>query len=150
MSLISFLQGLFGRLDSALSKVSQFGISEDFIRFGIVGTSGFLLDTATVYALRGWIGLYFAGAAGFLVAASVNWAINRFWSFRHKVHDTLRKQWLRFMLINSVGFVFNRGSFFVLISMSNLFYSEPVLAIVIGSFIGLGFNYFLSKRFVFR
>ncbi len=122
----------------------------DFVRFGVVGALGFCWDTATVYSLRHLVGLYVAGTAGFLVAASANWAANRVWTFRHREHDSMHQQWLRFLAANLVGFVFNRGVFFTLITVNEVCRREPVFAIVAGSFAGLGFNYFLSRRFVFR
>ena len=40
-----------------------------FLMFGTVGIVGFLVDTATVYALRRSLGLYVAGMVAYLVAA---------------------------------------------------------------------------------
>ncbi len=132
------------------SLTRRLQISPDFIRFGMVGSMGFCWDTATVYALRGPLGLYAAGAIGFMVAATANWAVNRAWTFRHLEHDSAHSQWLRFIVANMIGFVFNRGTFFTLVAINRLCHQQPVLAIIAGSFAGLSFNYFLSKRFVFR
>lgn len=128
---------------------ARLNVSEDFIRFAVVGTMGFCWDTATVYALRNVAGLYMAGVAGFVVASSANWAMNRVWTFRHKAHDAMHVQWARFVAVNLVGFVFNRGCFFALVTYSALCHQEPVLAIIAGSAAGLLFNYFLSKKYVF-
>jgi putative flippase GtrA len=133
-----------------LKTVALRRISPDFLRFGVVGTLGFCWDTATVYTVKLFTNLYVAGAAGFVVAATANWLLNRVWTFRHQTHDAAHRQWIRFMLANSVGFVLNRGVFFILITVSPLCHRIPVLAIIAGSFAGLTFNYFLSKRFVFR
>ncbi len=57
--------------------VAEADIAGQFLRFGVVGASGFVLDTATVYGLRGAIGLYAAGIVAYVVAASANWALNR-------------------------------------------------------------------------
>lgn len=143
------LQTLLAALDTALVALSRFGISDHFLRFGIVGVFGLVWDTGTVYALRHVLGLYLAGTFGFLVSASVNWAVNRIWTFRHQPHASAHIQWAKFMIANSVGFVFNRGTFFILISISILCHHQPVIAIFAGSITGLCFNYFLSKRFVF-
>ncbi|MDE8347992.1 MAG: GtrA family protein [Acidocella sp.] len=132
-----------------IAVAAQLNISADFIRFGVVGSMGFCWDTATVYALKSFINLYIAGAAGFFVAASANWAANRFWTFAHKDHGAMHVQWMRFLATNTVGFVFNRGVFFILITVSLSCRQQPVYAIIAGSFAGLGFNYFLSKRYVF-
>jgi putative flippase GtrA len=39
--------------------------------------------------------------------------------------------------------------FFTLITVSVVCHRQPVLAIIAGSFAGLAFNYFLSKKYVF-
>lgn len=143
-------------LDRGVVLLSRLGLSENFIRFGIVGTLGFCWDTGTVYALRHHINLYAAGTCGFLVAATANWAANRLWTYRHQEHAAPHIQWARFMSANAIGFVCNRGVYFTLISKffcaaikTDIFYTQPVLAIAAGSISGLCFNYFLSKRFVF-
>ncbi len=136
-------------LDNAVLLLARTGLSADFIRFGVVGTLGFCWDTATVYATKNHFGLYVAGTLGFFVAATVNWAFNRWWTFRHRAHIAAHVQWLKFLLANAIGFIFNRGTFFALVAASALCRAEPVLAIVAGSAAGLVFNYFLSKKLVF-
>jgi len=137
-------------LDAMVGLLARSGLSPDFIRFGIVGTLGFLWDTATVYALKAAAGLYVAGACGFLVAATINWAINRFWTFRHLDHNAAHRQLMQFLAVNSIGFIFNRGTFFTLVTLSLRCREQPVLAIIAGSLAGLIFNYFLSKKYVFK
>jgi putative flippase GtrA len=137
-------------VDQSIVLASKTGLSQNFIRFGMVGAFGFCWDTATVYTLRSFAGLYIAGTCGFIVAASVNWAMNRLWTYRHHNHDAAHKQWMRFILANFIGFTVNRGCFFILISFYVTFKSHPVLAIIAGSILGILFNYLLSKRFVFR
>ncbi len=136
-------------LDRLVTAAARSGVREDFIRFGIVGTLGFCWDTSTVYALRSFAGLYAAGTAGFFIAASANWLLNRVWTFRHQAHGPAHRQWAKFMLANALGFVINRGIFFTLITISPLCHAEPVIPIIAGSFAGLFFNYCLSKMFVF-
>lgn len=140
---------ILGGLDSGVALLSRSGVSENFIRFAIVGILGFFWDTATVYALRGPAGLYLAGTCGFLVAATANWALNRLWTFRDHAHTAPHVQWAKFLVANLVGFVFNRGTFFALISISITCHNQPVLPIIAGSMAGLVFNYFLSKTLVF-
>jgi len=137
-------------LDTAVSILARTGISRDFIRFCVVGGMGFCWDTGTVYALRGLIGIYAAGTVSFLVAGTVNWAVNRLWTFRHLDHAAAHHQLMRYLLANSIGFVFNRGTFFTLVSISALCRNQPVLPVIAGSAMGLCFNYYLSKKFVFN
>ncbi len=121
-----------------------------FLRFGIVGTFGFLVDTATVYATRGMLGLYGAGLLAFLVAATANWAINRVWTFRGMGSGALHRQWAMFLAANSLGFVLNRGAYFILVTVSALCAANPVIAVGAGSITGMFANFTLSRRLVFR
>ena len=122
----------------------------EFLRFGVVGTIGFGFDTGTVYGLSGAIGLYGAGMAAYFVASSVNWALNRAWTFRHRKHGAAHAQWARFLAVNLVGFVLNRGAYVALIAETSLARHYPVLAVAAGSVSGFAVNFLLSRRIVFR
>ena len=150
MSRNSVPRQVLSLLDAGVLLLARTGLSQDFIRFGVVGTLGFCWDTATVYATKNHFGLYIAGTLGFFVAATANWAINRIWTFRHRAHGAAHVQWLKFLAANFVGFIFNRGTFFALVTVSSLCRAQPVLAIIAGTTAGLVFNYFLSKKLVFR
>jgi putative flippase GtrA len=118
-----------------------------FLRFGVVGTVGFFIDTSTVYSLRSTIGLYAAGIAGYLTAATGNWVLNRIWTFRDSPDSgPAWRQWLLFLAANFVGFVLNRGTYVVLIAFSLLCDTYPVLAIAAGSIAGMFVNFALSRR----
>jgi putative flippase GtrA len=122
----------------------------EFFRFGSVGAIGFLVDTATVYALAGALGLYGAGVIAYLAAASTNWALNRIWTFRGRGQGHAAWQWARFLVANTGGFVVNRGVYAVLIAFLPAVHAHPVLAVAAGAIAGMGLNFFSSRRFVFR
>lgn len=121
-----------------------------FLRFGAVGGMGFIVDTAVVYATRGLVGLYWAGAIAYPVAATFTWAVNRFWTFRGAGTGSARAQWMRFLAVNLVGFVLNRGAYFTLISVSDLCVAHPVIAVAAGAGAGMFTNFALSRRLVFK
>jgi putative flippase GtrA len=125
-------------------------MAADFLRFGMVGAIGFCFDAGTVYALAAPLGLYGAGFAAYFVAATVNWALNRIWTFRHRVHAPAHIQWARFLMANLFGFVLNRGAYALLIATTSLARHYPVLAVAAGAASGLALNFFLSRRIVFR
>ena len=64
-----------------------------FLMFGTVGTVGFLVDTAVVYAMRHELGLYAAGLVSYLVATSITWVLNRTWTFRGHGGGPAHHQW---------------------------------------------------------
>ncbi len=121
-----------------------------FLMFGTVGTVGFLIDVITVYGLRRLLGLYGAGAAAYIVAASVTWLFNRLWTFRGRGSGPVHQQWARFLGVNLGGFVLNRGTYTILITFVPLCAQEPVFAVAAGSIAGMFLNFTLSRAMVFR
>lgn len=148
------------RLAARLLGPSLAALLVQFVQFGIVGLIGMAVDTATVYALRHAIGLIAAGFCGYLIAASLNWLLNRIWTFRPPTDPgetaietapamSARRQWALFLLANLPGFILNRGTFIALVSLSATCHAHPVLAIACGSLAGMAANFTLSRRLMF-
>lgn len=121
-----------------------------FLRFGTVGVAGFIVDTATVYGTRGVLGLYGAGTIAYLTAATTTWLFNRIWTFRGQGSGPVHQQWLSFLAVNLLGFVLNRGTYFVLVTISARCAEQPVLAVAAGAIAGMFLNFHLSRSVVFR
>jgi putative flippase GtrA len=121
-----------------------------FVRFGLVGVSGFGVDVLVVYLLRHALGLAVAGLLAYLAAATSNWALNRAWTFRGARREGPVRQWLMFLAANSLGFVLNRGTYLALIALVPLCREQPVFAIAAGVAAGMLANFNLSRRLVFR
>lgn len=121
-----------------------------FSMFGTVGVVGFLFDTATVYSLRHWLGLYGAGAAAYGVAATVTWLLNRLWTFRGLGSGPVHHQWARFLFVNLGGFILNRGAYALLVTFVALCAEQPVYAVAGGAVAGMFVNFSLSRAVVFR
>ncbi|WP_439595030.1 GtrA family protein [Falsiroseomonas sp.] len=122
-----------------------------FLRFGVVGTVGFLVDTAVLYAgLALGLGLYSGRALSYVAAASTTWALNRAWTFRDAPRAPLARQWVMFLLVNLVGFACNYGTYAALVAFLPFVAAHPVLGVAAGAIAGLAGNFFLSRRFVFQ
>jgi putative flippase GtrA len=121
-----------------------------FLMFGTVGFVGFLFDTATVYSLRGSLGLYGAGMVAYVVAATVTWLLNRLWTFRGRGGGPVHHQWARFLAVNLAGFVLNRGTYALLVTFFTLCAKQPVYAVGAGALAGMFVNFSLSRAMVFR
>lgn len=121
-----------------------------FLKFGSVGVVGFLFDTATVYGLRHLLGLYGAGAAAYVVAASVTWLLNRLWTFRGQGSGPVHHQWARFVFANLGGFILNRGTYALLVTFVPACAEQPVFAVGAGAIMGMFLNFSLSRAVVFR
>ena len=122
-----------------------------FLRFGVVGTGGFLVDTALLYvALWAGAGLYGGRVFSYIGAASFTFALNRAWTFRGAPKRHAGRQWALFLLVNLIGFALNYGTYAVLVAVSPLVATNPALGVAAGSIAGLGGNFLASRRFVFR
>ena len=126
-------------------------LAHQFFRFGVVGAFGFVWDAATVYSLKGVIGLTAAALLAYFVAATANWLMNRFWTFRGVGSaSSMIRQWGTFLVANSLGFTLNRGTVLVLIHTVPLCNAHPILALVGGTGAGMFSNFTMSRRLVFR
>ncbi len=136
------------------AEIGPFGAKPtlpQFLRFGVVGGLGFIWDTSTVYMTRGSVGLLPSMMLAFVVAATLNWAINRVWTFRYTPSGhSLLLQWALYMVANSLGFVLNRGTAAFLVVMFAACREQPVLALAAGAAAGMSANFVLSQRYVFR
>gem|GEM_PF-213408 len=130
----------------------RLALAREFLRFGVVGTIGFVVDTSVLYAAI-WLagaGPYGGRLLSYLAAATTTWALNRQWTFRDRDSgaDPL-KQWLSFVLVNLVGFASNYGAYALLITLSPFCARHPITAVAAGALTGMTGNFFLSRRFVF-
>jgi putative flippase GtrA len=133
-----------------LATPARVAVLVQFLMFGSVGTVGFLVDTAVVYALRRQLGLYVAGIVSYLVAASVTWALNRSWTFRGRGGGPAHHQWIQFLAVNLGGFILNRGTYAILVTFVPLCAEHPVLAVAAGAIAGMFLNFGLTRTLVFR
>lgn len=131
-----------------------------FSAFAVVGVIGLGADTAVLYALLygAGIGFYLARSISFLLAATVTWALNRRYTFRHSRPEPLLRQWARFLATNAFGGGINYGVYAALIAWgahlapsatANPFSAHPFLAVAAGSIAGMFFNFIGSRWLVF-
>jgi putative flippase GtrA len=122
------------------------------VKFGVVGTIGFAVDTALLYLLMllAGFGPYSGRLISYLGAATTTWALNRYYTFRGSDCERLISQWIRFISVNAGGGLINYCVYTVLVASTEVFASYPVLAVAAGSLAGLAFNFTASRSLVFR
>lgn len=86
-----------------------------FIKFGVVGASGFVIHGGLLYLLRDVVGInqFLANVIGFVAAASSNYVLNRVWTFRSR-ETQVGVEYLKFILVSVVGLGINTGSLWLL------------------------------------
>jgi putative flippase GtrA len=120
------------------------------LRFSAVGTVGFVVDTAVLYAgLALGLELYGGRAVSYLAAATTTWALNRAWTFRGQGSAPALRQWGIFVAINLIGFAFNYGTYAALVTAVSFVAQHPVIGVAAGSLAGMTGNFLLSRRYVF-
>jgi len=121
-------------------------------RFGVVGTAGFAVDALVLTAgIAAGLGPWLGRIVSFLAAASATFALNRAWTFRDRQSAApVGTQWARFVALNLGGFALNYATYAALIGAAPLVAAQPVLGVAAGSIVGMGANFFLSRRYVFR
>jgi putative flippase GtrA len=79
-----------------------------FIKFGIVGGSGVVVDFFFTWLFKEKFKVqkYVANALGFSIAASTNWFLNRIWTF-HSQNPELLLEYTQFIFVSLIGLGIN-------------------------------------------
>ena len=127
-------------------------LSAEFLKFGLVGVVGFVVDAGVLFALMtvGDIDPFVGRVYSFLVAASVTWVLHRHYTFRSATRVAPAGQWARFVAVNGIGAAINYGVYAGLLLVSETFLQAPVLAVAVGSLAAWAFNFIASRRYVFK
>ncbi len=104
-----------------------------FIKFGLVGTTGLIIDFGSTYILKEKLKVfpYLASSIGFTLAASSNYLLNRLWTF-HSINPQIFLEYSSFILISLIGLGIN-NTFLWLFSghYKQNFYLSKLLATII-------------------
>lgn len=104
-----------------------------FLKFGLVGFFGLLLDFGVTYLIKEKLNLnkYVANSLGFTVACASNYSLNRAWTF-HSADPAIVWQLSKFLLVSVVGLLLNNLILYFLTDRVNInFYYSKFLAIVL-------------------
>ena len=123
----------------------------EFVHFGVVGASGFVIDLAFYYIFQ-MLGVGHTTARGlsFWPAVSWNWALNRNTTFGERERRPKTRQWLEFVFSSLVGFSFNWGIYVTLTTTIEFFDQYRLLALIAGVASASLFNFAASTLFVYN
>jgi putative flippase GtrA len=134
-------------------------LAHELMKYGVVGSVALVVDVGMFNALQ------YAGGSGPLhghplaakvvsvvVATTVAYLGNRFWTFRHRARSDLRREYALFFALNAVGLGISLTclgiSHYVLGFTSAL--ADNVAANVVGLAFATTFRFWSYRRFVFR
>jgi dolichol-phosphate mannosyltransferase len=128
----------------------KFGNFAEFIHFGAVGASGFLIDISFYFLLQ-FLGVSHvsARALSFWPAVSWNWALNRVTTFGERQKRPKAKQWLEFVGASLFGFAISWGTYTYLTTNVHFFDQYKLAALIIGIVSASFFNFAASSLFVY-
>lgn len=129
--------------------------NSSFVKFVIVGTTGFIVDIGISLLLVKYLslGIYISNIISMESAVIWNFILNNFWSFSHKKLIPSFSNYLKaFCLFN----ITSLGSFIIQLSgifiLSNLFGNElwSLWKIITILFIVIPYSYFIYNRFIWK
>jgi putative flippase GtrA len=104
-----------------------------FLKFGIVGASGMIIDFGLTYLFKEIIKIqkYIANAIGFTAAATTNYFLNRIWTFQ-STDPAVTMQFLKFFFVSLIGLGINTLILYILVSKyKKNFYLSKLIAIAV-------------------
>ena len=119
-----------------------------FFKFGLVGSSGMVLDFSLTYLAKEKLrwNKYLANSLGFTVACVSNYLLNRFWTF-HSADPAIGWQFSKFFLVSLTGLLLNNAIIYLLTDkLKQHFYLSKAVAIGLGFFWNFGLNYLYTFR----
>ena len=118
-----------------------------FIKFCVVGGTGVVVDFGITFLFKEKLKLnkYLANSLGFMAAASTNYLLNRWWTFRS--HDPeVAQQYVQFVGISAIGLILNNIIIYLLNDKARLnFYLSKLIAIGLVTL----WNFFMNYYFTF-
>ncbi len=128
----------------------------EFIKFAFVGASGTIVDFGSTWVMKEKLGQnkYLANSAGFLIAATTNFLLNRFWTFQSSNPD-IAGEYFQFMFIALIGLSINNGViYFFSLRWANRFFKRFstyrfYLSKLIATGIVVLWNFFMNYFFTF-
>lgn len=117
-----------------------------FLKFCVVGFSGMIIDFGITWILKekARINKYIANSVGFTLAASSNYLLNRWWTFRSH-NDAVMMEYFSFIMIAIAGLILNNLVIFLLNDKAKLnFYLSKLIAVGVVTLWNFVLNYLIT------
>ncbi|MDM0091504.1 MULTISPECIES: GtrA family protein [unclassified Variovorax] len=128
-------------------------LASRFLRFGVVGVAGLLVDLAVLHLLAPWLGWYGARVVSFLAAATSTWWLNRSFTFRNgsapRTGLALGREYLAYLSSMLGGAAINYAVYALTLHWVQGAVA-PSLGVALGSCAGLVVNFAAARKFVFN
>lgn len=119
-----------------------------FIRFGIVGCSGMVVDFGVTWLCKEKLrwNKYLSNSLGFILAATNNYIWNRLWTFQSR-NEEVAREYISFVVIAVIGLGLNNLIIYLLHERLHLnFYLSKLIAIGCVTLWNFTMNYVFTFR----
>jgi putative flippase GtrA len=133
------------------SRLGRLG--QEFLRFGLVGLAGYVVDVVVLrLGLLAGLGLYWGRVPSYVAAASTTWWLNRRFTFRGSTRAGAApgRQWAVFVVAMLPGLALNYGTYALLVANIPWCARWPEVAVFAGALAGMGANFAVSKLLIFN
>lgn len=127
------------------------GMPGEVLRFGVVGSAGFTTDALLLMLLVQGLewNPYAARLLSFLCGTALTWLLNRLFTFFRRAGENRRREYLRYLLVQTAGGAINLGVYSVVLPLLPPFELAPLLAMAAGSFSAMWLNFFGARYLAF-
>ena len=123
---------------------------EEFIKFGIVGGSGVLVNMGLLYVLTRFLSIRLEIASPIAIWVSIltNFFLNNLWTFgKRETHIPFWSRLLRYHLVSGLAGIVN---YLILLLLVNQFGMHDLLSNLVGIAVGTVINYSLNSFWTWR
>ncbi len=116
------------------------------LKFCVVGGSGVFVDFGVTYLVKETLrqNRYLANSLGFMIAATSNYLLNRWWTFQSD-NPEVTVEYLKFLTIAAIGLIFNNALLYVAHEKFKInFYLSKIGAIGVVTIWNFGMNYLFT------
>jgi len=137
-----YLQNLAGYLPHKKNVIKE------FVKFGVVGGIGTLINIAILYLLTEKVGVYYLISAifSFLVAMSSNFILNKIWTFKENIKIGIGKKYLQFGLVSVSALLVNLFFLYIFTEVLGIYY---IISQILAIGIALIINFIGNKVWTF-
>jgi putative flippase GtrA len=117
-----------------------------FLKFCVVGFSGLIVDFGSTWILKEKfkINKYFANSAGFILAATSNYLLNRYWTFQSE-NTRIATEYFSFITISLIGLGINNLVVYLLTEKVKFnFYLSKLFAVGVVTLWNFTMNYLIT------
>lgn len=141
--IIYYLENLIGYLPYKKKVIKE------FFKFAFVGLVGTFINIVILYSLTEFLGIYymFSEVFAFIIAATSNFFLNKIWTFKERVKESILNKYLLFLSVSITALIVNLFFLYILTEFLGIYY-------IISQFVSIGIalmiNFLGNKIWTFR